>query len=553
MALTKVTYSMIQGACANVLDYGAVGDGVANDAAAIIAAVATGKNVYFPKGTYYYNTNTPTQLNSNQTIFGDGQGISIIKAGSDALGSYGIFYASSKNFVSVQGLTFDGNSTVSGVLQNTDRSLMRFGACNDVSLFDIEIKNYGQKEWGLGGGVIPQPSGPGGEGPENYSWAVGFGGCTRVSFEDIYLHDCYVEGWAVYNCRVVECNNFRGYKGTGNCSTPLHIAAFGDVDLSKYINVSNVFIDGSEGSAFNLTGEYINIDNINIINQGSVGIDSSEEGLTVGQHNLNLNYSNISITGDPALGESYFGLACVGDNVNLTNVNIKFCEQNLLLGATGTSTSNYALTNCTSTESADKTGAAVDHNITMSGVSNVTLDGCVFQTTETGANARLQNCNTVKISKCKFIDGAGDNISQTATQFAWIENCVFDQSDIVGYAGNQISSADGSNPVGTTANIWLNSNYFVGSTNAYAVGLDKGQNVFTHNNINANVNASKALVDMDTQDVSDVVSDNATTLTYLNPLDFRNGFVWVSSTGKLYINTTRPANDTDGTIVGTQT
>lgn len=553
MALTKVTFSMIEGAVVNVLDYGAVGDGITNDAAAITAAVATGKNVYLPKGTYYYNTNTPTQLNSNQTIFGDGQGISIIKAGSDALGSYGIFYASSKNFVSVQGLTFDGNSTVSGVLQNTDRSLLRFGACNDVSLFDIEIKNYGQKEWGLGGGVIPQPSGPGGEGPENYAWAVGFGGCTRVSFEDIYLHDCYVEGWAVYNCRVVECNNFRGYKGTGNCSTPLHIAAFGDVDLSKYINVSNVFIDGSEGSAFNLTGEYINISNINIINQGSVGIDSSEEGLTAGQHNLNLNYSNISIAGDTALGESYFGLVCVGDNVNLSNINIKYCEQNLVLGASGSSTSNYSLTNCCSTDSIDKTGASADYNIVLASVSNVTLDGCLFRTTETGANARLQNCNTLKINKCKFVDGAGGNISQQATQFAWVENCVFDQSDIAAYAGFQISSTDGANPVGTTANVWLQGNYFVGSTSSEAVALNKGQNVYVHNNINANVNASKSLVYMDTYDISDVVSDNAAALTYLSPIDFGNGFVWVSSAGKLYIKSTRPANDTDGTVVGTQT
>lgn len=549
MALTKVTYSMIQGACVNVLDYGAVGNGVDNDASAIIAAVATGKNVYFPKGTYYYNTNTPTQLNSNQTVFGDGQGITIIKSGTDAAGSYGIFYADTKNFASVHSLTLDGNSTVSGVAVGGNRSLLRFSACNDVAVSDIEIKNYGQKE----GGTIPPASGSNGEGPEEYAWAVGFGGCTRVSLEDIYLHDCYVEGLAVYNCRTVDCTNFRGYLGAGNCSTPLHIAAFGDVNLSKYLNINNVFIDGSTGSAFNLTGEYINVANVTILNQGSAGIDSSDEGLTAGQFNLNLNYTNISITGDPAVSKSFVGLACVADNVNLSNVSIKFCEQNILLGATGLPTANYALTNVSSTQTIDKTGAAVDYNLSASAVSNVSLDGCTFNTTETGANARLQNCSTLKISKCKFADGAGGNISQTATQFAWIENCVFDQSDIGGYAGNQIGSADGSSPVGTTANIWLTNNYFVGSTNAYAVALDKGQNVFTHNNINENVNAAKNLVYMDTFDVSDVVSDNAATLTYRNPLDFANGFVWVSSTGKLYIKTTRPTTDTDGIVVGTQT
>ena len=549
MALTKVTFSMIEGACVNVLDYGAVGDGVANDAAAIAAAVATGSNVYLPKGTYYYNSNTPTQLNTGQIVFGDGQGQTVIKAGTDAAGSYGILYASAKNYVGVHSLTLDGNSTVSGVAVGGDRSLLRFSACNDVSLYDIEIKNYGQKE----GGTIPPASGPGGEGPEEYAWAVGFGGCTRVSLEDIYLHDCYVEGLAVYNCRAVDCSNFRGYLGTGNCSTPLHIAAFGDVNFSKYININNVFIDGSTGSAFNLTGEYINAANITVFNPGSVGIDSSDEGLTAGQHCLNLNYTNISITGDVAVNKSYFGLVCVGNNVNLSNVSAKYCGQNILLGATGTPTSGYSLTNCSSTESIDKDSAALDHNLVVADASNITIDSGLFQTTETGANCRLQSCDTIRFSKCKFLDGAGGNISQTATQFAWIEHCAFDQTDVAAYAGSQINSSDGASPVGTTANIWLTANYFVGSTAADAVSLPKGANVYVHNNVNANVNVSKNLVYMDTYDISDVVSDNAAALTYLNPIDFRNGFVWVSSAGKLYIKSTRPTNDTDGTVVGTQT
>lgn len=56
MALTKVSYSMISGAPASVVDFGAVGDGVANDTAAIQAAVdslvTTGGAVYFPTGKY---------------------------------------------------------------------------------------------------------------------------------------------------------------------------------------------------------------------------------------------------------------------------------------------------------------------------------------------------------------------------------------------------------------------------------------------------------------------------------------------------------------------
>lgn len=52
MTLTKATYSMIAGAQVNVLDYGAVGDGVADDTAAIQAAVNVGGTVWFPAGTY---------------------------------------------------------------------------------------------------------------------------------------------------------------------------------------------------------------------------------------------------------------------------------------------------------------------------------------------------------------------------------------------------------------------------------------------------------------------------------------------------------------------
>lgn len=52
MALTKATYSMIDGAPTSVLDFGAVGDGVANDTAAIQAALDVRGSIYIPDGTY---------------------------------------------------------------------------------------------------------------------------------------------------------------------------------------------------------------------------------------------------------------------------------------------------------------------------------------------------------------------------------------------------------------------------------------------------------------------------------------------------------------------
>lgn len=56
MSLTKVTYSMIDGASVNVLDYGAVGNGIADDTAAIQAAInaakLVGAQVWLPPGDY---------------------------------------------------------------------------------------------------------------------------------------------------------------------------------------------------------------------------------------------------------------------------------------------------------------------------------------------------------------------------------------------------------------------------------------------------------------------------------------------------------------------
>jgi hypothetical protein len=55
MALTKVTYSMIEGQYVNVLDFGATGDGVTNDTTAIQAAATAltqGQSLYFPAGQY---------------------------------------------------------------------------------------------------------------------------------------------------------------------------------------------------------------------------------------------------------------------------------------------------------------------------------------------------------------------------------------------------------------------------------------------------------------------------------------------------------------------
>jgi parallel beta-helix repeat protein len=72
MALTKVTYSMIDGDVANVVDYGASPTASATvNAAAFNAALSAGfSGVYIPAGTY--EVNATLAVSSNTTIFSDG-------------------------------------------------------------------------------------------------------------------------------------------------------------------------------------------------------------------------------------------------------------------------------------------------------------------------------------------------------------------------------------------------------------------------------------------------------------------------------------------------
>jgi hypothetical protein len=71
MSLTKASYSLINGAPANVLDFGATGNGTTDDMAAIQAAVNSGaESVYAPAGVYAISGKITVP--GGVTIFGDG-------------------------------------------------------------------------------------------------------------------------------------------------------------------------------------------------------------------------------------------------------------------------------------------------------------------------------------------------------------------------------------------------------------------------------------------------------------------------------------------------
>lgn len=80
MSLTKVSYSMIDGEVANVLDYGADPTGVNSSSAAFQAAIDTNKSVWVPIGTYLITTPlVVTDAFRGNTIQGESSAKTLVK------------------------------------------------------------------------------------------------------------------------------------------------------------------------------------------------------------------------------------------------------------------------------------------------------------------------------------------------------------------------------------------------------------------------------------------------------------------------------------------
>lgn len=82
MALTKVSYSMIAGAPANILDFGADATGASDSSAAITAALAASDAVFIPEGTFLITSNI-TIPRANITLFGEGDASIISYSGNN--------------------------------------------------------------------------------------------------------------------------------------------------------------------------------------------------------------------------------------------------------------------------------------------------------------------------------------------------------------------------------------------------------------------------------------------------------------------------------------
>lgn len=110
MSLTKVTYSMISGAPANITDFGAVADGVTNCSTAILNALQSGAQfVYVPPGTYAMTSNISATVTTDVTFYGHG---TIIYTGATSNTNPLIAIETGNNTLTIDGLSFDGDDKI---------------------------------------------------------------------------------------------------------------------------------------------------------------------------------------------------------------------------------------------------------------------------------------------------------------------------------------------------------------------------------------------------------------------------------------------------------
>lgn len=116
----------------SIKDFGAVGDGITNDTAAINAALAASNSVYAPPGTYL---TTGNHIITTQTFVGAGKMATVFKRSS---GSNSVFLITGNG--QLQNLTVDGDNTWgNGIVVSTTT----YGELKSSVVSDIVVKNIG--------------------------------------------------------------------------------------------------------------------------------------------------------------------------------------------------------------------------------------------------------------------------------------------------------------------------------------------------------------------------------------------------------------------------
>lgn len=241
MALTKVTFSMIDGPFINVKDFGAVGDGTTNDTAAVVLAIAAsaGKVLLWPAGTYLINNNTVVPVSNSAWCLTPNATITNVTTSAvytvisiDGVSNFAIYGGGT-----IQGYVVN-NASANAILVNISNSAGTIDTKN-ILIDNITFTNSN-------GECI----------------FIGSGGGASVGCQNVTVNNCKITG-ARRNGIAVGAANFVTITNNeiSATSNPDHVEICSGIDVepltgqfTKNLHIGNNYIHGNDGCGISLYG-----------------------------------------------------------------------------------------------------------------------------------------------------------------------------------------------------------------------------------------------------------------------------------------------------------
>jgi len=520
----------------SVKDFGAVGDGVTDDTAAIQAAFATGNSVFFPAGTYIVSGILSPLANT--TVYGDN---STVKAATGSSATYIFKTAKDEDYVTIRDLTIDGN----GVL------LRGIGLLSSYCL----VSNCLVK---------------------NCDYGIAISGNYQSTYDPTY----YVDGCVIENNKILTTtrhailteHHARNSTITGNYIDGVSTSGFYGINLSE----------GS--SLISVTDNHI--ENV------SYGIKCPSSRITIKGNKITttLHGQGISVGSNPAATSSWDDVDPLDYNVCSHNTILDTYLEGIIITGNRCMVSDNIVAECGYTASIS--GISVKGTDVLVTNNMVYADNRIGILIPTDGQDKTVSGNTIftdyegiridETARCFIRDNTIKNVSGTVDVginiTAGLSNAQITSNyftgcvDAIKCSGglntvsicNNVGESDNTNflSILSTASQCVISNNLSTAASTYDLVISDsdgvtntiitGNNFYDTNIVSGGGNfvlfaTSNIVHDNHTRNTSQIKTYNQ------NPTNIGGGYtMWVDATGDLRIKSGLATSDTDGTVVGTQ-